>query len=427
MRIYMIMTVLAPLGGIESALLPLAKELQQQGHEVVVWTIRPISRPNQNATVLENAGIQLHTVSPTLYQILRRVQPHWLRLLQIVTTLALLPLLAIIGLDAIRQRRSFAASWRGARGRLFGKLSSHFYFERFYYWHLRRLLRPASVEQVAHLHGWGCGEDPPNAARWLRERNIATAYTEHNSPDPKIHPQIDAAPMNVTDVLIAVSHAGKRGLEQVGQATPPIEVIPYSVAGLPAASRGKSAEQPFTILCFARLHPQKGQADLISAMPTILGHVPQAKLWLAGAGELRESLEAQVAACRLIDSVEFLGLVTHDELPDLLVQADVVVLPSYWEGLPVSLIESLSAGKACIVTNVGGNPELIRDGENGFVVPPHDVNALANAIVTLANDAALRERFEQASYARFASGEFSPATVTAKTLTAYRKAIEGDR
>lgn len=423
MRIYMIMTVLAPIGGIESALLPLACELKKQGHEVVVWTIRPISRPNQNADVLEAAGIELHSIPPKLHQQLIKLQPHWLQLLQRTTTLLLFPFLSIILLDALRHRRSLRASWRGAHGKLFGFLSRHFYFERFYYWHLRRHLRPSSVTQVAHLHGWGCGEDPPNAARWLRERGIATAYTEHNSPDPRIHTQIEDAPMNAVDQLIAVSQAGKRGLEQVGLANRPISVIPYSVAGLPTATCDQKPESTFTILCFARLHRQKGQADLINAMPHILQHVPNAQLWLAGAGELRQALEAQVAACQLTNVVKFLGLVTHDDLPNLLAKSDLIVLPSYWEGLPVSLIEALSAGKACVVTDVGGSPELVRHGENGWVVPPHDVAALGEAIVTLAQDATLRERFEQASYARFASGEFSPATVTAQTLAVYRDAM----
>jgi len=107
-----------------------------------------------------------------------------------------------------------------------------------------------------------------------------------------------------------------------------------------------------------------------------------------------------------------------------LARTDVVVLPSYWEGLPVSLIEALSAGKAIVASRVGGNPELVMDGTNGLLVPPGDAPALAQALLTLSGDPERVRRMGLASRQRFAAGGFAPAAVAAQHLDAYRRAIE---
>src|SRR5260221_8888822 len=130
------------------------------------------------------------------------------------------------------------------------------------------------------------------------------------------------------------------------------------------------AHRAFTMTCIARLHPQKGQPVLLEALAHMLPAAPGVRLLLAGAGPTRADLEAQVTRLSLEKHVTFLGLVSRTELPALLARTDVVVLPSYWEGLPVSLIEALSAGKAIVASRVGGNSELVTDGLNGLLVPP---------------------------------------------------------
>ena len=130
----------------------------------------------------------------------------------------------------------------------------------------------------------------------------------------------------------------------------------------------------------------------------------------------------------LASQVRFLGIVTHADLPDLLAASDAVVLPSYWEGLPVALIEALAAGKPIVATRVGGNPELVVDGENGWLVAPGDVPALAAALTDLAQ----RPRHElhalgEASRRRFQAGGFEPAAVAARTVAAYHLAQQASR
>jgi glycosyltransferase involved in cell wall biosynthesis len=289
-------------------------------------------------------------------------------------------------------------------------------------WQLRRELERWRPD-VVHVHGWDCGFDPPGMLDWLHAAGYPTLYTEHNSPDPKTHPPYADAPLNRADVIIAVSQAGERGLREVGRAVRPIVVIPYSVAPLPEAqARGDRPDGQFVITCVARLNPQKGHADLLQAMARVRAEAPQARLQLAGAGPLRAELEAQAHSLGLNGRVAFLGLVTGDQLPELLAGTDVMVLPSYWEGLPVSLIEGLSAGKPIVASDAGGNPELVRHGENGLICAAGDVEALSAALLELARHPERLRAMGEAARRRYAAGDFSPEAVTAQHVQAYQLA-----
>ena len=417
----MVLTVLAPLGGIEAALVPLSLELKAQGHEVIVYATQPLSGPNQNVDALGVAGITVTTPPAWLHALSGAGIDQRARLIEWICWLAA-PALAILAVtDAWRRGRSFRRALRGALGKLRGSLAKILDFEAWSFAPLGRGLRQAPAD-VVHVHGWGCGEDPPGAMRWLRRRSYPMVYTEHNSPDPAQLSPLAGAPMNLGDVLIAVSQAGAAGLRQVGRAEPPVMVIPYSVAPLPAAN--EQSRDAFTMLCLARLHPQKGQPLLLESLALIVTKTSAVRLLLAGAGPTRPDLEAQVTRLGLEKHVTFLGLVSRTELPALLARTDVVVLPSYWEGLPVSLIEALSAGKAIVASRVGGNPELVTDGLNGLLVPPGDAEALAEALLGLASDPERVRRMGAASRECFAAGGFAPAAVAAQHLTAYWRAIK---
>ena len=415
------MTVLAPLGGIEAALVPLVLALKAEGHEVQVYAVQPLRWPNQNAEALRAASIRVTTTPAWRYPVSRAGREHGAQLIEWLCRVAT-PALAVVALiDAWRRGRSFQRALRGAFGRLREWLAQQLDFESWLYAPLGAALRQ-SPPNVVHAHGWGCGEDPPGALHWLSRQSYPLVYTEHNSPDPGRLAPMAAAPMNWADGLVAVSQAGAEGLRVVGKARPAIAVIPYSVMPLPAVPL--AAHSGFVLTCVARLHPQKGQPVLIEALAQLVKQAPEAQLLLAGEGPTRAELEAQVARLGLEQRVRFLGLVSQAELPALLARTDVVVLPSYWEGLPVSLIEALSAGKAIVASRVGGNPELVSQGVNGLLVPPGDAPALAQALLSLAGDPECVRRMGEASRARFAAGGFAPPAVAAQHLAAYRRAIE---
>lgn len=128
------------------------------------------------------------------------------------------------------------------------------------------------------------------------------------------------------------------------------------------------------VLTVARLDGQKGITHLLDAVTT----VPHASFAIAGDGPNRAALEARAAALGVSDRVRFLG--HRRDVPSLLAAADLFVLPSLYEGLPLSVLEAMAAGVPVIATAIGGTDEVVRDGETGTVVPAADSDALAAAI-----------------------------------------------
>jgi glycosyltransferase involved in cell wall biosynthesis len=148
------------------------------------------------------------------------------------------------------------------------------------------------------------------------------------------------------------------------------------------ASLGVPQRTPVA-LCLARLEPQKRHDVLLDAWAAVQG---DAVLWLAGNGSLRADLERRAQA--LGRRVEFLG--TRADVPDLLAAADVTVLTSDWEGLPLAVLESMAAGRPVVATGVGGIGGVLAGG-GGIVVPPADPAATTAALNSLLFDSARRE------------------------------------
>ena len=144
------------------------------------------------------------------------------------------------------------------------------------------------------------------------------------------------------------------------------------------------------ILNVGRLREQKGQAYLLEAVPLVLERHPGMVFAIAGDGPLRNDLEKQARQLGIWDAVRFLG--NREDIPQLLAAADVFVLPSLSEGLPIALLEAMQAGLPSVVTHLEGIEEVIIDQETGLVVPAADSPALAQALTTLLGDSAMRGR-----------------------------------
>ena len=123
---------------------------------------------------------------------------------------------------------------------------------------------------------------------------------------------------------------------------------------------------------------QKGHIHLITAASAVLPELPNLHLVLAGDGPLLEDVRAQVVAAGLSDRVHFLG--TRRDVPALLAASDSFVLPSLWEGLPLALVEAMAGDLPVIATKVSGTEQVMVDGRTGWVVPPGDASALADAM-----------------------------------------------
>ena len=168
----------------------------------------------------------------------------------------------------------------------------------------------------------------------------------------------------------------------------------------------------------AALVPHKGQRHLLEAARLVLPQVPDARFIIAGEGELRPALERQIKDHHLEKHVLLVGF--RPDVLSLHKAFDIFVMSSVTEGLGTSLLDAMAAGKPVVATMTGGIPEVVVDGETGFLVPPRDHAAMAEAIVALLKDEALRRRMGEAGRAR-ACALFSAERMVQETLRVYQR------
>ena len=190
------------------------------------------------------------------------------------------------------------------------------------------------------------------------------------------------------DSIIVVSLEGQRWVKSISRNQ---LVVPIYNAIQVAENTDFTLRENASVLCLGRLGRGKGTYDLLEAVCRIVGKYPQIRVILGGDGELGL---ARDAAKRLgIDkNVEILGWVSGADKSRLLERATIYALPSYAEGLPMSVLEAMSAGLPVVSTAVGGIPEAITDGVEGSLVLPGDVAALSAAIDRLLSDDGLRRK-----------------------------------
>jgi glycosyltransferase involved in cell wall biosynthesis len=144
------------------------------------------------------------------------------------------------------------------------------------------------------------------------------------------------------------------------------------------------------IFCAARLSPEKGHFFILEALKLLRDDGHHLQLRLAGDGPCRHELRELSRALQIEDCVQFLGNIDEDRIAGELQKADLFVLSSFVEGIPVSAMEAMAAGVPVIATNVAGTSELIEDGKTGLLVRPSDPQALASAIVRMKEDYTFR-------------------------------------
>lgn len=193
--------------------------------------------------------------------------------------------------------------------------------------------------------------------------------------------------------VVANSRAAAERLRVEGVPASKVEVIPNGVDPLLFPPRDYSA-RPRRIAVVACLREEKRIDVLIAAAPTILARYPDAEFLIAGDGTCRDQLVAQARAAGVLDRFSFLG--HRDDVPAVLAQADLFVLPSRSEAFPNSIIEAMAAGLPVVATDVGGIPELVADGWTGRLVPPGDHAALGGAILDLLDTPERAEEFGRA-------------------------------
>ena len=227
--------------------------------------------------------------------------------------------------------------------------------------------------------------------------------------------------------IIAVSHevearyAGDLGLPRRKLVVVPNGMpVPATVPSADPALRARlAAGRPgYLVLTPARLDEQKGHAELLVAATKL----PDTTFLLAGDGPLRGELEALARRLGMADRCVFLG--HRDDVPALLAAADLFVLPSHFEGLPVSVLEAMAAERPVVATAVGGTDEAVIDEETGLLVPPGDPAALAAAVRRLRADPELARRLAAAGRARV-EREFSVEATARAVMRVYDEVVAG--
>ena len=226
--------------------------------------------------------------------------------------------------------------------------------------------------------------------------------------------------------IVANSAAARTILEQEGVPASLVAVIPNGVdtsAWSGAAASGVVSRDTRTVITVANLRREKNHETLIAAAAQLAPEFPTLRFQIVGDGPRRAALEALVAEKHLEERVSFLG--HREDVPALLQEADIFVLPSRSEAFPNGAIEAMAAGLPVIASAVGGLLDLIQDGRTGILVQPGDPDDLAAALRRLLADPPRAARIGAAAKAE-AAQRFSFERMVGAFETLYMAGLPGD-
>lgn len=183
--------------------------------------------------------------------------------------------------------------------------------------------------------------------------------------------------------VVAVSEFGRSQLYRWIPHTewPKVHVVRCGVDAGFLAAGPQTPPDNRRLVCVGRLCEQKGQLLIVEALAALAASgVTNVEIVLAGDGPLRASIERRARELELGEALRVTGWISNDRVRSELLAARALLLPSFAEGLPVALMEALALGRPAITTYVAGIPELVRDGENGWLIPAGSAEAMAGAI-----------------------------------------------
>jgi glycosyltransferase involved in cell wall biosynthesis len=283
-------------------------------------------------------------------------------------------------------------------------------------WKLSKILRREKVE-ILQTHLWEASLVSLLAARLAR--TPLRIFTRHHLDQAhligkKIPLEIDRWTAReamrvvvlsnaVKEFMISADHIDGRKIQVIYQGFDFERFAAENEAGQRVREEFGFTQNDFVIGCIANFFPTKGHRFLLQSVKSLLGAIPNLKLFFVGSGGDKKDLERQIQELGLAERVVFSGF--RKDVPACMNAMDLVVHPSLSEAFCQVLIESMSVGKPLISTDVGGAKEVITNGETGILVPPEDAEAIAKAIkevyfnqefcqkMALAGQKSVRERF----------------------------------
>lgn len=357
-------------GGAETLLVNLLPELQSQGDEVTLAVMRG---PFDLRPALQSQGVQVTVL---------RARHRW---------------------NLIGAAHDLATLVRSGD---FAVVHAHLYFPAVVA-ALSRRLGMHRCAQVVTFHNLAYAPGVNKAGAGLRWRKwLARA----------LYPRGFDAMLGVS-AAVARHYEQALGLHEVQVLHNPVPRA-VSARAVPAPVPGGSS-----LVVPGRLVQEKGHADFLQALARLRAEGRRLSVTLAGHGPLRRALEQQIVQLGLIDAVVITGALPHVQLLDLLQAADLVVVPSRFEGFGLTALEAMALGRPVLATTAGGLPEVIEHGVSGWLVAPQDPALLAQAISKLMDDTPLRQRLGAAGRQR-AQLSFSLHAVAARLRDIYRRGVQ---
>lgn len=296
----------------------------------------------------------------------------------------------------------------------------------------KRLLKDEHVDLI-HAHEFDANVQGTVVAAWLGLPLVATIHGKNYFWE-KLRRRVAYRWVSRRATMVAVSKNLKQFIvEKVGVESEHVKVIYNGVDMLPPCDTEdveqcrKELDLPTEhriVGVVGNLYPVKGHQYLIASIPAVLAKCPKTTFVFAGRGQLEAELKGQVHQLGIDGQVRFLGL--RQDIPRILALIDVFVLPSLSEGLSMAILEAMVSGKPVVATNVGGNPELVENGETGCLVPPKDSHALAERLVFLLTNSVRGSQFGRKGQLR-AQGRFSLQTMVREYQALYDQCIEARR
>ncbi len=205
-----------------------------------------------------------------------------------------------------------------------------------------------------------------------------------------------------------------------------IEVIPFGVPIPPQEKvREEKAENAPVTVVFAKLYlPNYAPDTVVKAFARAHDSLPDLRLTMLGGGEMQSELERLAETLNITSAVAIHGWMEPDEAQRIIRAGDIFVMPSLSESFGVAAAEAASYGLPVVATNVGGVPEIVRDGDTGLLIPPGDEAALAEAILRLAQDGNLRQSMGKAGR-RLVAEKYDFEKCLDKMEAVYQKVLAG--
>lgn len=265
---------------------------------------------------------------------------------------------------------------------------------------IHKLCKKYDVPDVIHLHG-------SEFQKWYNESNSRTKKKIRNL-------------LAESSAFIVLGDKWNKAVKEIEPATR--TVVVSNAVHIPDYTTNWNGDT-FQILFLGVLIKRKGVADLIQAISLLKkeGWLNNIKFIIAGSGSEEESLKQQASELKVEPWIEFAGWTDGKAKERYLKESQALVLPSYNEGLPIAVLEAISYGLPVIATAVGDMAAAVREGENGFLIKPGDVSALADKIKKITED---KGRYTQmsAKSKEIALTEFSDSKYFEKIYNCYQEA-----